>query len=101
MIIQLIDKHTRVLGAGQGFLALPVRDELRDYHAPGLLGEGTGGPARVSVMVSEWLPSPEELAALAAGASILLEVWGRGHPPVMIKVGEPKEVADAVPAVSG
>ena len=40
-------------------------------------------------MISSWMPTPEELAAIAAGAPIHLSVYGNGHPPVMLTVGEP------------
>ena len=39
-------------------------------------------------MLSAWQPSPEELAALNAGAKIYLHVIGGIHPPVAISVGE-------------
>lgn len=55
-------------------LSLPVRDEI---------------DAAGRKMTSAWLPTPEELAAIAAGAPIHLTVYGNGHPPVMLSVGEP------------
>lgn len=42
-----------------------------------------------NVMVSAWIPTPDELVHLAQGAPIYLYVWGNGHPPVAIEVGEP------------
>lgn len=33
-----------------------------------------------------WEPTPEELAAISAGAPIVLSVWG-AHPPVSVDVG--------------
>jgi len=39
-------------------------------------------------MISAWLARPKELAAIAAGAPVLLSVYGEGHPPVMLSVGE-------------
>lgn len=36
-----------------------------------------------------WQPDPGEQAALANGAPILLRLWGHGHPPVNVAVGEP------------
>lgn len=42
-------------------------------------------------MASAWFPSPEEIVAIAAGAPIYLWVVGKGHPPVMLTVGEKPE----------
>ena len=36
--------------------------------------------------VSAWLPTPDELAALNAGAPVYLFIWGEGHPPVYVGV---------------
>jgi len=54
---------------------LPIRDEM---HAPGM-----------PRMVSAWLPTPEELRLLNAGAPIYLTVIGHVHPPVSVGVGMP------------
>lgn len=78
MIIKRIDGATRVLGARQGYLGLPIRDENVGDHVSG----------DVPSMVSAWEPSPDELDRLARGAAVLLRVIGTGHPPVMIEVGE-------------
>ena len=40
-------------------------------------------------MVSAWLPSPDELRLIAAGAPIYLYVYGTAHPPVWVGVGMP------------
>jgi len=53
---------------------LPVRDEMTEV-----------GPS----MTSAWFPTVEEIAAIAAGAPVYLEVLGTVHPPVMVTVGEP------------
>jgi hypothetical protein len=79
---------TRDLGAPKGWdpatqgrcLSLPVRDEI---------------DAAGHRMSSAWLPTPEELAAIAAGAPIHLTIFAGAHPPVMLSVGDPPE------AVSG
>jgi hypothetical protein len=70
---------TRVLGKSQGYYGLPIRDEVRN---DGVTGPGT------PVMVTAWFPTPDELAAINAGAPIHLTVVGTGHPPVMMGVGE-------------
>jgi len=36
--------------------------------------------------ISAWLPTPDELAALNAGAPVYLFIWGEGHPPVYVGV---------------
>lgn len=41
---------------------------------------------------SFWKPSPEELAALAAGAQVRLIVYGGGHPPVWVDVEKVTEL---------
>ena len=46
-------------------------------------------------MVSEWLPSAEELAALARGVPVRLTILGGIHPPVAIDVGEAPADHDA------
>jgi len=54
-------------------LSLPVRHEV------------VGG---LSQLTSAWLPTPEEIAAIAKGAPILLTITSLTHPPVMLTVGE-------------
>lgn len=81
MLIARIEGCTRVLGEPENWTpdtsgkvsGLPIRDELNgDYPA----------------MVSAWEPTPLELAALVAGEKVYLRVLGRGHPPVMLTVGD-------------
>jgi hypothetical protein len=81
VLIDRIEGCTRVLGAPPGWtpetsgpcFGLPIRDELN---------------GDVPCMVSAWEPTPEELAALNAGAKVMLRVLATGHPPVMLYVGE-------------
>ncbi|GAB4071683.1 hypothetical protein GCM10028812_46270 [Ancylobacter sonchi] len=80
MIIKHIEGATRVLGKSQGYLGLPIRDEM--------IVCTVNGPETPS-MVTAWEPTPDELARLNAGAPVLLRVLGDGHPPVMISVGAP------------
>lgn len=75
MLIGRIEGATRVVGTSQGFLGLPIRDEK-------IQGDG------LPVMVTAWLPTPEELAALAAGASVHVSIVGTKHPPIVVGVGE-------------
>lgn len=79
MIILRIQGATRVLGKSQGYMGLPLRDEL--VHC------SVGGEETPS-MVTAWEPTPDELARLNAGAPVLLRLIGTGHPPVMIEVGD-------------
>lgn len=80
MLIRTIEGVTRVIGKSQGYLGLPLRDELINCTVS---GEGT------SAMVTAWQPTPDELARLNAGASVHLRVLGTVHPPVMVEVGNP------------
>ncbi|MEN7527831.1 hypothetical protein [Cupriavidus sp. DL-D2] len=78
MNIGTIEGFTRVLGAPKDWdhskgacEGLPVLDVATDQ-----------GP----VMVSAWLPSPEDLKALQAGMPILLMIYGKAHPVVSVAV---------------
>ena len=82
MQIGRIEGATRVIGKSQGYLGLPLRDERINCTVN---GEGT--PA----MVTAWLPTPEELAALNAGAAVHVRILGTQHPPIMLTVGKPPE----------
>lgn len=79
MLVGRITGATRVLGKAQGYLGLPVRDETINCNVS---GEGT--PA----MVTAWFPTPDELAALNAGAPVHVRLLGVAHPPIMVEVGE-------------
>ncbi|WP_085044348.1 hypothetical protein [Ensifer aridi] len=78
MQIGMIEGHTRVCGKSQGFLGLPLRDELLNV-------EGIGP---VNQMVSAWLPTPQELEALNAGAAVHVKIWGNVPAPMLVEVGE-------------
>lgn len=78
MLIKRIEGATRNLGAPPNWdgdiskcNVLPIRDVVTDQ-----------GP----FMVSAWEPTPAELAAINAGASIQLWVQGTGHPVVSLVV---------------
>lgn len=80
MIPGRISDATRVLGKSQGYRALPVRD--------GLVGSAPDGH-NVPCMISAWLPMPDEIARIAAGAPVILKILGGpDHPPVAVEVGE-------------
>lgn len=73
MQVKRIEGATRTLGKSQGFLGLPLRDEVVDGQA---------------MMVSAWEPTPAEVIRLEAGASIIVRLWGEHHPPIKLEVGE-------------
>ena len=54
------------------------------------------GECFLPTMKSVWVPSPEERAAIAAGANIALTLVGVMHPPVMLTLADVK-VLDADP----
>lgn len=86
MEIGRIQGCTRVIGRAQGYYGLPLRDIV--------INDTVTGP-ETPAMETAWLPTPEELAALQAGAPIILRVVGTGHPPVMLYIGDlPTERTD-------
>lgn len=92
MEIGRVKGATRVLGKHQGYYGLPVRDEAQNLgdlphmlHA--LENSAVTGPD-TPVMVTAWIPSPDEIVKLMAGAPIYLSLVGIAHPPVRISVGD-------------
>jgi len=85
MQIGHIEGATRVLGKQQGYLGLPLRDVKINC---GVGGENT--PA----METAWIPMPHEIAAIVAGAPIILRIIGSSHPPVMVDVGAAPPVGE-------
>lgn len=81
MIIVEFEGQSLLLGAPKGWNQrggvecgfLPVRVDRA----------GNGEP----MLVSYWRPTPEELAALNAGAHVELAVLSGSHPPVRLAVG--------------
>ncbi|GEP11670.1 hypothetical protein MMMDOFMJ_4310 [Methylobacterium gnaphalii] len=71
---------TRVLGRSQGYLGLPIRDET--------INCSVGGPETPAVTTA-WIPTPDEVAAIVAGAPIHVRILGTVHPPIMVSIGEP------------
>lgn len=82
MEIGRITGVTRVIGRSQGYRGLPLRDEP--------FNSTVTGPDTPS-MVSAWLPTPEELALLNAGASVHVRLLGTEHPPILVEVGPAPE----------
>jgi hypothetical protein len=78
MLSGRIEGTTRTIGASQGYEGLPVRDEEVNCSV-----NGPGTPC----MTTAWTPTPAELAALNAGASIHVCILGTQHPPISVSVG--------------
>lgn len=81
MQIGMIENATRVLGKSQGYLGLPLRDEISRCRVNG------DCPA----MVTAWHPSPDELVALNAGAAVHVRILGTAHPPMIVEIGPTPE----------
>lgn len=79
MIIGRIAGATRVLGQSQGYLGLPVRDVVLTCTV-----NGTDTPA----METAWLPTPDEMERIIAGAPIVVRIMGTIHPPIMVEAGD-------------
>lgn len=79
MFIGHVIGATRTIGKSQGYLGLPIRDELINCTV-----NGPETPA----MVTAWIPTPEEIARIVAGAPVHLRILGTLHPPVMLEVGD-------------
>jgi len=78
MLIARIEGTTRVIGKSQGYLGLPIRDQTMTCKVG---GEDT------PTMTTAWHPTPDELAALNAGAAVHVMLVGMQHPPIMVMVG--------------
>jgi hypothetical protein len=81
MEIARIKNATRVIGKSQGYLGLPIRDEI--------INEATNGLSHS--MTTAWIPTPKELEKLNQGASVHVTILGVNHPPMIVTVGEPPE----------
>lgn len=44
-----------------------------------------------NLMISAWLPTPDELVRMVKGAPVYLSIVGGVHPPVSLRVGKPPE----------
>lgn len=78
MIIAMIERATRICGKSQGFLGLPIRDEMVDDNAGGICNS----------MITAWTPTPEELERLKAGANVHVRILGSMPMPMKVEVGE-------------
>lgn len=92
MIIARITGATRVLGQAQGYIGLPIRDEMTaDPNCLETTINNTVNGPQTPCMITAWEPTPDELQRLAKGAPVYLRVLGTRHPPVMITVGDVPE----------
>ena len=76
-----IQGATRVLGAPAGW------NKRRNGHCSSLAVRDTM-IGDVPAMTSAWIPTPEEVDAIAKGAPIFLTVVSLAHPVVALSVGE-------------
>ena len=72
MIIARIEGANRVCGKSQGYMGLPVRDEL-------VMQED--GKC-YNVMHTAWEPTPEEIEAIMRGAKIIVSMISFADPPL-------------------
>lgn len=85
---------TRVIGKSQGYKGLPVADVQAKVFYGGELSiidsemsstvTGPGTP----IMMTAWLPTPREIAAINKGAAVVVQLVGVSHPPILVEVGE-------------
>lgn len=78
MLFGRIDGATRTIGEAQGYQGLAIRDDIVNCEV--------NGPS-TAMMTTAWVPTPQELEALNAGASIHVMILGTAHPPIMVGVG--------------
>jgi hypothetical protein len=78
VLIGRIEGATRVLGKSQGYLGLPIKDELVNESVNGV------SPS----MVTAWIPTPREIEAIIAGSPVYVRIMGTQHPPMMVETGE-------------
>lgn len=94
MMIGRVEGAQRVLGKAQGYWGLPVRDGVLE---PGELPQmlhimgHNSVDGDVPTMLTVWHPTPDELAALNAGAGVFVSLVGVAHPPIMVYTGEAPE----------
>ena len=70
--------RTLVIGKSQGYLGLAVNFRVYDDGTPAL--------------ITAWQPTPKELEALNAGASVEIELLTPQHPPIKVGVTDPPPV---------
>lgn len=78
MLIQMIEGATRVIGKAQGYIGLPLKDAKVDCPVAG---------KDTPTMTTSWMPTPEELVVLNAGAPVYVTIYGTQHPPILVSTG--------------
>lgn len=75
MIIRMIAGYSRICGKAQGYLGLPVRDVI--------VTDTVNGPG-TAAMETAWEPTPDELAVLNAGGSVVVTILGTVPAPMRV-----------------
>lgn len=92
MLIRKIQGHTAIIGADQGYLALPIRTEAIQLQG----GDRVWNTTRT---LTAWEPTPKELDRINAGHSIIVSLVGLeslgAFPPIELMV-ENSEPLDGV-----
>lgn len=86
MLAGRIEGYTREVGRGQGYTPIYIRDDTILMQFP-----DQSAPVAVPIMVTAWLPTPEELERIAAGQPVYLTIMGTRHPPVILTGGNVEE----------
>ncbi len=81
MIPLRIEGATRHIGKSQGYSGLSVLD--------------TALPGGTPCMITAWDCTEAERAAIAAGASIYVQILGIDHPPINLWAGDAPSITDA------
>lgn len=95
MVLQVarIRGATRTLGQSQGFIGLPIRDGMAKDPETG---------AMYPCMQSAWTIEPNDIERILSGEPLIVELWGRQHPPIKLTVGDDfKLPADHPDSVNG
>src|SRR3546814_704875 len=85
MQVGVIQGATRIVSRSQGYNGLPIRDEAIHFTV-----NGPETPA----MITAWIPTPAELAALNAGAAVHVRILGRTPPSMAVEVGPTPSIED-------
>lgn len=85
MLIRRIEGATNIIGADQGYLALPLRQRETDY----VIGHQT---LKTVATETAWEPTPDELIRIQNGHSIIVQqlLFGADFPPIQVYVSQDK-----------
>jgi len=79
MQIARIEGANRVCGQSQGYLGLPIRDEMIIDKATGKL---------TNIMHTAWEPTPKEIEMLINGGKIIVSIIGLSPQPILLTVSK-------------